>query len=69
MGNSQAGTAEPPSRCEMCQVLACARAVGVQQLLQASMWVDRAFRFSEPAVIAAAIAKVDDLRREVSQTG
>jgi hypothetical protein len=53
----------------MCQVLACARAVGVQQLLQASMWVDRAFRFSEPAVIAAAIAKVDDLRREVSQTG
>lgn len=55
------------NRCEMCELLASAHATGVEQLLQASMWVDRAVRFGEPASVAEAVAKVDSLRPEVEK--
>ena len=35
------------NRCDMCELLSCGFVVGVEQQLQAAMWVDRRQRFGD----------------------
>jgi hypothetical protein len=48
-------------------MLAAAHANGVEQLLQASMWLDRVIRFNEIAAANQAIAKVENLRLQTDK--
>ncbi len=58
---------DPPlqQRCEMCELLLCGYITGLEQQLQAAMWVDRSFSFG--GQLPDAIIKLEAQRLEVDK--
>jgi len=66
---SKESTEQPfQPKCEMCELLLCGYIAGLEQQLQAALWVDRSFRFGETSEqLAGAIAKLEANYLEVEK--
>ena len=67
-GGNEPAPQDDKFRCEICELMACAYATGVQQQLQLAMWVDRLTRFGNEAELPGAISQLEEHAKEVQQT-
>ena len=58
----------PTPPCEMCELIVCTYATGVEQLLQLAMSLDRKTRFGTVDELPEIISKIQIHREEVEKT-